>query len=113
MTLIRPLKIIVILYLSSAPPTFAQQSQEELKQRILSQARSISADDYAFTRTSRIEQTSNGKTEQKVTVEKFDPTKPAETRWTLVSVDGAPPSADALNDFRKGSAKRRVPGYHR
>ena len=51
----------------------AQQNPEELKQRILSQARSISEDDYAFTRTSRVEQTANGKTEQKVTVEKFDP----------------------------------------
>ena len=46
-------------------------------------------------------------------VEKFDPTKSTETRWTLVSVDGAPPSADAINEFRKDAGKRRVPGYHR
>jgi len=111
MNLNRPLTLISLLCLGSA--VLAQQDQDELKQQILRQAQSISADDYAFTRTSRIEQTSNGKTEQKVTVEKFDPTKPAETRWTLVSVDGAPPSADALNDFRKGSPKRRVPGYYR
>jgi hypothetical protein len=28
-------------------------------------------------------------------------------------VDGEPPSAEALNEFRKGTGKRRVPGYHR
>ena len=91
----------------------AQHNQDELKQRVLAQAQSVSPDDYAFTRTVRSEQTSNGKTEQKVSVEKFDPTKPAEARWTLISVDGAPPSADALKTFRTDSAKRRVPGYYR
>jgi len=56
---------------------------------------------------------SNGKTEKKVTIEKFDPTKPAETRWTLVSVDNAPPSATGLKAFRKDAVTRNVPGYHR
>ena len=54
-----------------------------------------------------------GKTEKKVTIEKFDPTKPADARWTLVSVDGAAPSSDALKEFRTDSVKRRVPGYYR
>jgi hypothetical protein len=102
---------IAALCLGSA--ALAQHNQDELKQRVLAQAQSVSPDDYAFTRTVRTEQTSNGKTEQKVTVEKFDPTKPAEARWTLVSVDGAPPSTDALKAFRADSAKRRVPGYYR
>src|SRR5436190_16474210 len=107
------LTIIAGLCLASAPFALAQHNQDELKQRILAQAQNVSPDDYAFTRTVRIEQTSNGKTEQKLTVEKFDPAKPAESRWTLVSVDGAPPSADALKTFRTDSAKRRVPGYYR
>ena len=47
-------------------------------------------------------------------VEKFDPTKPVDARWTLVSVNGAPPSADELKRHQKEAAKRRiVPGYHR
>lgn len=107
----RALTIIVLLGLGST--VLAQQNQDELKQRFLAQAQSVSPDDYAFTRTVRSQQTSNGKTEQRVSVERFDPTKPAEARWTLVSVDGAAPSADALKTFRTDSAKRRVPGYHR
>ncbi len=82
-------------------------------QRILTQAQSVNPDDYAFTRTVHTEQTSNGKVEKKVIVEKFDPTKPAEARWTLISVDGATPSVDALKDFKGEVAKRRVPGYYR
>lgn len=94
-------------------PAFAQSTPDELKQRIFAQAQSMSPDDYAFTRTTRTEQTSGGKTEVRVTVEKFDPSKSGEARWTLVSVDGDPPPADALEHFRKGSLKRRVPGYYR
>jgi len=107
--------IIALLCLASAAHGFAQQNNDELKRRVLKHAQSVSADDYAFTRTVRSDETSlGGKTEKKVRVEKFDPTKPAEERWTLVSVDGAPPSADVLNRFRKEAAKRRVvPGYHR
>jgi hypothetical protein len=107
------LTIIAALCFGSASTVLAQQNQGELKQRVLAQAQSVSPDDFAFTRTVRNEQTSNGKTEKHVNIEKFDPTKPADARWTLVSVDGAPPSADALKTFRTDSAKRRVPGYYR
>jgi hypothetical protein len=103
----------VAVWLASVFLAHGQGKPDDLKQQILAQAQSVSADDYAFTRTVRTEQTSEGKTEQKVNVEKFDPTKPAEARWTLVSVDGAPPSAEALKTFRTDSAKRRVPSYHR
>ena len=107
----RSLTFISILVVSTA---LAQQNSDELKQRLLSEARSVSADDYSFTRTIRSEGTQVGKTEKKVTVERFDPTKPVDARWTLTSVDSSPPSADALNSFRKEVAKRHiVPGYHR
>jgi hypothetical protein len=112
-TINQTLTIVTVLCLGSAATVLAQHNQDELKQRVLAQAQSVSPDDYAFTRAVRSEQISGGKTEQKVTVEKFDPTKPAEARWTLVSIDGAPPSADALKAFRTDSAKRRVPGYSR
>ena len=92
----------------------AQQNGDELKQRVLAQAQGMSGDDYAFTRTIRSETSSKGKTEKKVTIEKFDPSKPADTRWTLVSIDGAPPSAEQLKRHGKEAAKRSiVPGYHR
>ena len=105
--------LIAIALLSLGANAFGQNIQDDLKERVLAQAKGLSADEYAFTRTTRTDQTTNGKTERKVAVEKFDPSKPAEARWTLVSVDGAAPSADDLNSFRKGTAKRRVPGYYR
>jgi len=107
------LTTISLLCLGTASIALAQQNQDELKQRILAQAQSISPDDYAFTRTIRSEGMSNGKPEQHVSVDKFDPTKPGDARWTLVSVDGAPPTADALKTYRAAAPKRRVPGYYR
>jgi hypothetical protein len=103
--------ILAMLVLSSA--ALAQNKSDELKQRILAQAQSIGPDDYAFTRTIKSESTSNGKTEQHVNIDKFDPTKSGDARWTLVTRDGASPSADALSQYKKDAPKRRVPGYYR
>ena len=111
MNLTHPLTLIAMLHLGSG--ALAQPGPADVKQRILSQAQSISADDYAFTRTVRSEPTANGKSETTVTVDRYDPKKSGGTRWTLISVDGAPPSADALRKYRKETPKRRVPGYHR
>lgn len=101
------------LLIASASLASAQNKADELKQRVLVQAQSCSADDYAFTRTTRSEEISNGKKAKHITVEKFDPGKAADARWTLVSVDGAAPTAEALTEFQKESGKRRVAGYHR
>ena len=46
-------------------------------------------------------------------VERFDPRKPADQRWTLMSVDGRAPNADELKSHRKEAPKRRVPHYGR
>lgn len=105
--------IAAAVLLASASISHSQNKSDDLKQRILAQAQSLSGEDYSFTRTIKTEQTSNGKTEQHVTVDKFDPTKTGDARWTLVSMDGAPPTPDALSKYKKESSKRRVPGYHR
>jgi len=91
----------------------AEDKANDLKQRILTQAQNAGPDDYAFTRTTRTEQTSSGKTDTRTLVEKFDPTKSGDARWTLVSVDGAQPPADTLAKYKKETPKRRVPGYYR
>jgi hypothetical protein len=101
------------VWLASHCIAIAQTKPDDLKQRILAQAQSIGPDDYAFTRSIRSEQVSNGKSEQHVNIDKYDPTKSGDTRWTLVSMDGAPPSADALSRYKKETPKRRVPGYYR
>ena len=113
MNITRPLTIIALLSLSFGPTALAELNQTELKQRVLAQAQSVGADDYSFTRTIRSEPIANGRRETTITIDKYDPTKRGEARWTLVSVDGAPPSAEALRKYRKETPKRRVPGYHR
>ena len=102
-----------LLGLACVSIAIAQNKPDELKQRILAQAQSMGPDDYAFTRTVKGEQTSGGKTEHHVNVDKYDPTKSGDARWTLVSFDGAPPSADILARYQKESPKRRIPGYYR
>jgi hypothetical protein len=101
------------VWLASVFLAHGQNKPDDLKQRILAQAQSVGADDYAFTRTAKSEQTSKGKTEQHVNIDKYDPTKSGDAKWTLVSVDGAPPSADVLSKYKKETPKRRVPGYYR
>ncbi len=101
------------VWLVSVFMAHGQNKPDELKQRILAQAQNVGADDYAFTRTFRSEPTTAGKTEKTISVDKYDPTKSGDARWTLVSVNGAPPSTDELAKYRKETPKRRVPGYHR
>ncbi|MDQ6764492.1 MAG: hypothetical protein M3Z22_00085 [Verrucomicrobiota bacterium] len=91
----------------------AEENPDALKQQILAQARTVSPDDYAFTRTVRAEQIDGEKTEKHVIVERFDPTKPAAQRWTFVSIDGRSPSASELKNYVKTTAKRRVISYGR
>jgi hypothetical protein len=105
--------IAAAVLVASVSSGHAEDKLDELKRRILAQAQSSGPDDYAFTRTSRTEQTSNGKTETRTVIDKYEPSKSGEARWTLVSVDGGTPPADALNSYRKESPKRRVPGYYR
>jgi len=104
---------VILLGIACVSIAVAENKPDDIKQRILTQAQSAGPDDYSFTRTVRSESTTNGKTEQHVNIEKFDPTKSGDARWTLVSVDGAPPAADILARYQKDSSKRRVPGYYR
>ncbi len=104
----------IALCLGSISTALPQQNNDALKQHVVEHAQALHPEDYAFTRTTHSEAKWNSKTFKNVTVERFDPTKPADARWTLVSVDGAPPSAARLRKYRKRAAKRRiVPGYHR
>ena len=91
----------------------AEEAADALKQRVLAQARKVSADDFAWTRTVRTEESDGSKTEQHVVVEKYDPAKPADQRWTFVSKDGRPPTAEEETKYRNGLPTRRVPNYGR
>jgi hypothetical protein len=106
------LAIAVLLAISTRAAT-AQEAPDAIKQRVLEHARTISGNEYSFTRTARSEQNGGGGPKERVVVERFDPTKPVGERWTLVTVDGQPPDADAAKSHAKEAPKRRVGLYAR
>jgi hypothetical protein len=91
----------------------AEEASDALKQRVVALARSVGPDDYAFTRTTRVEQSEGAEKKTRTTEERFDPRKPAAQRWTVVSIDGRPPTEAELTSHRKEAPKRRVANYGR
>jgi hypothetical protein len=85
----------------------------ELKRKIIAHARTISPDDYGFTRTTAVEETGGAAAEKKTLIERFDPSKSPEQRWSLVSVDGKAPEPKVLAAYAKQNASRKVPHYGR
>ena len=86
---------------------------DALKERIIAHARTVSPDDYAFTRTIRTESTEANKKEERVMVDRWDPAKPQDQRWTLVSINGQPPDPEQLKNYAKETPKRRAVHYGR
>jgi hypothetical protein len=84
---------------------------DALKERIITHARTVTPEDYAYTRTIRTESTEGNKKEERVVVDRWDPSKPQDQRWTLVSINGQPPTADQLKTYGKETPKRR-PAYY-
>ncbi|MEO0501081.1 MAG: hypothetical protein AAF205_11065 [Pseudomonadota bacterium] len=84
-----------------------------LQTQLASDAASWSPDTLAFITTTRLtEQRKNKPPETNVFVERYDPS--AQPSWTLVSVDGAPPSKKDVKRAQKRHKDRKsVPGYHR
>jgi hypothetical protein len=94
---------------------FAAESNnpDALKERIIAHARTVTPEDYAYTRTIRTESTEGDKKEERVVVDRWDPAKPQDQRWTLVSINGQPPTADQLKTYGKETPKRRPASYGR
>lgn len=86
---------------------------DALKERIIAHARTVTPEDYSYTRTVRTESNEGEKKEERVVIERFDPSKALDQRWTLVSIDGKPPTADQLTIHRKELPKRRLAYYGR
>lgn len=105
------------LVLLALTATLAAQSgsadSDTLKARIIAHARTVTAEDYAYTRTVRTETIQAEKTEERVVVERFDPSKSSAERWTLVSINGQAPDAAQLAGYRKELPKRRLAYYGR
>lgn len=86
---------------------------DALKERIIAHARTVTPEDYAYTRTIRTDSTEGNKKEERVVVDRWDPAKPQDQRWTLVSINGQPPNADQLKNYGKETPKRRTVYYGR
>jgi hypothetical protein len=86
-------------------------NHDALKERIIAHARTITPEDYAYTRTIRTESTEGNKKEERVVVDRWDPAKPQDQRWTLVSINSQPPTDDQLHTYGKETPKRR-PAYY-
>ncbi len=63
-----------------------------------------------FERTTRFEQRGR---DPVVRVDRFDPRRPAGQQWSLVSVDGAPPTEEQRQQHARQVAGQPVPGFHR
>ena len=80
---------------------------DPLLARLLAGA-SGSAANLDFERTSVQAQTSGGKTERRTVVERWDG-----RAWTVLGIDGRPPTAKAAAQIVKASSAAPVPGYYR
>jgi hypothetical protein len=106
----------LIAFLPLVPSLAAEPAApgaDALKERIIAHARTVTAEDYAYTRTVRAESTEGDKKEERVVLEKWDPAKPLEQRWTLIAINGQPPNADELKEYRKALPRRRQIYYGR
>ncbi len=81
---------------------------DTLQQQVLAAARTVGPNDFAFTETTRAERA--GKPAN-TSVARYDPRLPA--KWTLLSVDGKPPTARQSASSIKFRAKAKVATYGR
>ena len=87
----------------------AAPAPDPLLGQIVSSARAIAPASLAFERQSRtLTQQASGPPESHQRVDRWDG-----RAFTLVSVDGKPPAEKDAAAFRKATASRPVPGYHR
>ncbi|MBB4154770.1 hypothetical protein GGQ80_002686 [Sphingomonas jinjuensis] len=81
---------------------------DALQDQLVARMRTIDTSDVAFTQTTRVEQI-GGKTREFVT--RYDPAKPQAARWSVVSVDGHPPTDKERADTLKAARGGPLPSY--
>ncbi len=80
---------------------------DPLQLQVLEAAKTVTANDFAFTQAVRLERTS---APTKQVVQRYDPRR-GTAAWTLVKVDDHAPAAKEIADTAKMSAKARPPSY--
>lgn len=79
-----------------------------IRDRIIADARLVNPAALAFERHTHVVQVGGGKRSEQRRVERWDG-----RRWSLVSIDGKPPSPADLKSAAKANVAQPVPGYHR
>ncbi|WP_156256990.1 hypothetical protein [Sandarakinorhabdus oryzae] len=100
------LPVLASLLMAAAPAD--ELRLEPLRDAIITDARATNPATIAFDRTTTAVRRGPGIKDKTVTVERWDG-----QHWSLVSVNGKPPTASQLKDFRKATAANPVPGYYR
>lgn len=80
---------------------------DALQNAVLATAKATPRDLFAFKRTLAFERPG---APRKVVVEQFDPRRPVAAQWTLVSIDGHPPTSKDIADARKRK-REKAPSY--
>jgi len=75
---------------------------DELQSRLLAGMQAARGTAFAFQQTIVVDTTGQAR---RTIVERYDPRRPAADRWTLVSIDGKPPSAKGIAKAREGKKK--------
>lgn len=79
-----------------------------VRDRVVAEARGMSPAALAFERTITVTQSDGTEQAKQTRVDRWDG-----KAWTLLSLDGKPPSAGDAAKYRKAAAATPVPGYHR
>jgi hypothetical protein len=82
---------------------------DALQQQVLAGAKAVTARDFAFTQTTRVQRTG---TPARDIVQRYDPRR-GTAAWSLIKIDGRAPTPKESAASAKNSAKARVPTYAR
>lgn len=87
-------------------PAFA----DDLQQQVVAGARAVTDADFAFTQTFSGQRTGEPAKEYLM---RYDPKRPAGSRWTLIRAEGRAPTPKESANFAKQANKNPVPSYGR
>jgi hypothetical protein len=105
-------KIVVIFLLNVSVLTVMAQKQivldafskHGINESVLDPQNKQSSEDYAYD----LKYTSISGNKESVTLVQYDPSKPADERWTVISVKGKTPSSSEVKTFKKNHSKQPV-----
>jgi hypothetical protein len=102
----RTVAALPTIALALAMPAIARA--DAVQDQVVAAAKAVSPTGYGFTQTTRVERPGAA---AKLFVSRYDPAKAVAQRWTLVSVDGKPPTAKAAAEAAKAARAQDVPSY--